>query len=114
MPPARKLSVTDTTGCSCRSTTTSCSPFASPASANGGKRAGESGVGLGGLVGNPWADKTTEGRKDGRTESKTTATASFRSTETTFRLSVIPSFRRLRCPRMQQHDHRIRRVEVLL
>src|SRR2546421_9725614 len=66
MPPARKERVTETTGCSWCSITTSCTPLASVASLNGGNRTRVRGVGLGGGVGELWADMRS-GRTAGNT-----------------------------------------------
>src|SRR2546429_2334023 len=79
MPPARKERVTETTGCSWCSITTSCTPLASVASLNGGNRTGVRGVGLGGVVGKLWADM-----RSGRTAVSTAAAA---------RLTALPRYR---------------------
>src|SRR5438552_10578798 len=72
MAPARKLSATDTTGCSWCSTTASCNPLGRVVSLNGGKRTGGSGVGFGGRDGNEsWAVRADRRTKPTRSEEHT-------------------------------------------
>src|SRR3989449_6922588 len=80
--------------------TTSCSPFGSVASLNGGKCTGLSGVGVGGVVGKAWADRGTGGRVD---RSRPTTATTARPVTAPPRPSRASRRSRPRSPRSEEH-----------
>src|SRR2546430_1765510 len=109
MAPARKLSATDTTGCSWCSTTASCNPLGRVVSLDGGEaaRGGAAWASGGGTGTNLGRSGRTGGRPDWRTEGAAPSPPADSLLESR---SACPAVRLSDRP---HHDHhRVRRVQI--